>query len=201
MASAFRKLAAMVLAGVFLAACGNPACAALIAYHESVTGSGVLNGTSFSNSLITLTGTGDTDNVFTVNSRLANLVSMSVDVAGVGSATLTGDYYFFGQVHFGGFSRGIPASAGSTSVIQIANSAFTAYDLKSDLGPLPGLRAFAQNTQFATGDGGFLQMTSANNDARFLAQVTAVPEPSSVAIACVAGVGLLLARKRLGRAA
>lgn len=49
--------------------------------------SGVLFGTPFSNSLITLAGTGDTDNVTTVNSKLANIASMSVSVAGVGKTS------------------------------------------------------------------------------------------------------------------
>jgi len=60
---AFAAVATTTLAPGFAA----PAAASPIEYTETATGSGTLNGTAFTNDLITITAFGDTTGVITVN--------------------------------------------------------------------------------------------------------------------------------------
>ena len=72
--------------------------------------------------------------------------------------------------------------------------------MESDFALTPTSRCYG-NCQFATSYRGYFQLWAPNNDAKFLAKLTPVPEPPPFAFDCAAGVDLLLARKRLNREA
>jgi hypothetical protein len=62
--------------------------AGFIQYTATITATGSLGGTGFSNSPVTITGIGDTNNVVNASPLFTNLLtSVTVTVAGVGSGT------------------------------------------------------------------------------------------------------------------
>jgi hypothetical protein len=80
----------LAVAGSVLMAFGSSrADAAFVTYTETVIGSGSLGAQSFTDSLITITGTADTTNI--IHSGVVNtvLTSTTVEVAGLGTATFT----------------------------------------------------------------------------------------------------------------
>ena len=113
--------------------------AAPITYTDTGIGSGFLGGTAFTDAVITLTGTGDTTNVVPVGLQFLNLVSsLTIDIAGVGTATYNGvsspfafTNHTVGQVG-GGFGGEIGFAFGTFSL------AFAGYDLTTAFGPVSG---------------------------------------------------------------
>jgi hypothetical protein len=155
-----------------------PAAASPIEYTETVTGSGTLNGTTFTNDLISITAFGDTTGVimpaggFFVNPGVA----ATVTVSGVGSDTLPNAVVFVFQGPPLGPSAGFADSVQNAAILDTVDSAFSTYTLNTAIGPITGPN-FGQSST-TTGSGGSFQILSAG-DSTF----TAVPGP-------VVGAGL-----------
>jgi hypothetical protein len=189
---------AVLSAGVALWSTGLHA--APITYTESATVSGTLGNTSFTNALITITGTGDTTGVFN-DGNFRNNVSASFSIAGDGSGTFTDAIQTFVNQTFlptpaAGFDD---ATLGQPSILDTFSATFATYDLTTAIGPITGPPFINPGVGFAT-TAGTLVLNIAGNST-FTATTGVVPAPSigaGLPIFLVVG-GLLFAAKMFGR--
>ena len=177
---AFAAVATTTLALGFAA----PAAASPIEYTETATGSGTLNGTAFTNDLITITAFGDTTGVITVMPAPGGFfvnpgVVATVTVSGVGSDTLPNAVVFVIQAPPLGPSAGFADSVSNAAILDTVDSAFSTYALNTAIGPITGPN-FGQSST-ATGSGGSFQISSPPGLVN--STFTAVPGP-------IAGAGL-----------
>ena len=111
-----------------------------ITYTETATISGSLNGVSFANELLTLTGTGDTGAVAGPASSpgftgFTNPVTVTFSVAGTGSGSLTGPYHAFDNQS--AEAAGFTNETLQTSLLFIFGpAAFGSYALSTSIGPI-----------------------------------------------------------------
>lgn len=166
--------------------------AALITVTDQVTDSGSLDGTPFTNALVTVTFQGDTNNVTSSFSVFSIIGTVSVNVAGLTSDTLTGTLSAYSDTMFE--SGGIETV---TSVVLATDStAFATYDLNTSLGPMVG-QAFIANPSDLPTAGGTLMLDLTSNQSTFTATVagSSVPEPGSLLL-LGAGIAALRLRRR-----
>lgn len=188
-----RLRAAAVILGLVASASGRSE-AAFIMYTESAVGSGSLGGTAFTNALVTLTGTADTNNVTNPSTDLFTnpLSSATVTVAGVGTATFTDAFQI--TLRRNAQVAGFGDLTTNAFVLGNTNAAFATYDLRSPIGPLTGPSVGLPGSVSGTTSGS-LVINSAPGQATFTASPNAVPEPSSLTLCVVAGLaGLGCAR-------
>lgn len=167
------------------------AFAAPATYTSTIVGSGVLDGTAYTNALVTITATANTNAVgwngflFFVNA------TPTVTVAGLGSDTLTSPDMVvynnptapvagFGQLGFG-------------TVLGTFDPSFSTYDLTSSIGPVSNSYFDRPDLTFATSNGSF-SLTSASGNSTFTAQV--VPEPATFAALGLGAVAVLRRRRK-----
>jgi hypothetical protein len=172
--------------------------AAFLTYIDTATLSGSLGGTSFTDAKVTVSGTGDTDDLYHFQGfptqPAINLPSTTVTVAGIGTATFTNPFAIvYGQgLRFAGFAELTTLH----TVLGVQITTTRPYDLTTPIGPLPGVAEFTM-VPFQTSLG-VLEITSSTTGT-FTAAI--VPEPSSLALCGIAGVvGLAVARARRKRA-
>jgi len=176
---AFAAVATTTLAPGFAA----PAAASPIEYTETATGSGTLNGTAFTNDLITITAFGDTTGVITVMPGFfvnPGIVA-TVTVSGV-TDTLPNAVVFVVQGLPLGPSAGFADALSpvqNAAILDTVDSAFSTYALNTAIGPITGPN-FGQSST-ATGSGGSFQISSPPGLVN--STFTAVPGP-------VVGAGL-----------
>ena len=192
-----------LFAAVFLVS-GLAAHAATITYTETVTATGSLNNVAFTNALLTLQATVDSN---TITSRLAlpglstkllfiaPTLTFGGTVSGLGAFTLPAGQVFDNQY-------GETAGLGTTvqDIVDVTNPFFSTYDLKSATALLTG-GTFSNLGTYATVGSGNLTLSSVAATSTFQAQVmatTVTPEPSGFALLTtgLVGIGGLL-RKRL----
>jgi hypothetical protein len=190
-------------------------------FTETVTGSGVLDGTAFSNALVTLAGTIDSSTYAVDNSiGLASVFltpDATVTVGGV-TDTLTGhsldpsngsqfngpfevDATSLTEVH--GVYLGADVEF-STVVLILSTSSMSAnYASALEVGAISGQAGADVAFQFATASGAFFQLdsTSGSSTVTIAGGAASVPEPGSLVLACLGtvGVGLGASRKRRDR--
>ena len=170
-----------------------PAQGAPIVYTETFRGEGQLGGSYFFDALVTLTLVGDTDNVTGVG-LLSNTGTATVNVAGIGSGTFTGDVRAavvqgVGTGGFADFSAGLV-------IMYTDHPGLASYDLASSIGPLTGDARF-NAIPFATTAGGFAiySVSGLFDESTFTAAIerTAIPEPATLVLF---GIGLVAVARR-----
>jgi PEP-CTERM motif len=184
------------LAVFLLLGCFDRAEAGSITYTETVTGSGSLGGVAFTDELITIAGTADTNNVvMPAPGVFIVLTSTEVTVATVGSATFTDTVQAVDNQP--NLLAGFGDNSANLFLLGNHNSAFATYDLKSPIGPTSGTVVVNRGASFATTVGTF-EIDSVSTDGTFSAATTsAVPEPSSLVMLGIGVVSILgLVRRR-----
>src|SRR5262249_39941332 len=164
-----------------------------ITYTETATISGSLNGVSFVNKLLTLTGTGDTAAVAPVPpspgfSGFTNPVTATFSVAGTGSGSLTGSYHAFANNIAG--SAGI-SNATNFLLFIFGPAAFDSYDLKTSIGPFTDDAEWNPGVSFPSTAGALIIQTVSDEEGTFAAAVGGVvPLPGALPL-FVTGLAML----------
>ena len=149
MRSNFRaKLTALpqlLLPVLLVAVYAGSASATPIYYVFTGTASGTLGESSFSNKLLTVIATGNTDDVTVASGTYSdNKLSTTITIADIGTMTVTpgaGNYdYVFDNPTLEPYGPrigyGVTGIQNPSDIIQFTNAAYQTYDLKSSIGPL-----------------------------------------------------------------
>ena len=183
------KFTPCVLAAIISVICAANAKASPITYTESSTVSGTLNSVSFTNELLTLTGTGDTASVTNpISGLFSNPVGTVSFTLGAVSGTFT-DAFDVSSCS----ACGVPGLAGFfdlgvNDLLNTLSAAFATYALSIPIGPVTGSSFINAGLSFPTSVGA-LVINSAG-DATFTAVVT--PLPTALPLFASGLVGLLL---------
>ena len=189
-----KRLATTVVAAATVALIGSaaPLQASPITYSISGVGSGLFDGATFTNDLVTFTLTGDTDNITTLAPGVIMNpgTSMTADVEGLGQDDITGPSFAAFTPDFFDSGAGVAvlvaqegADVGPLAILS-TDPAFLAYTLSAatSFGPITGVGAGSTpdgSAVFDTSRGSF-QWSSVPTTSTFTART--VPEPSSFAM-------------------
>lgn len=176
-----------------LAALSTAAPAAPYVYTITATATGALDGTSYTNALVTLTATADTANVLGGGGVFIVPATVTVSVAGVGADAFTGPFDVFDNQNT--LIGGLDQTDGTGDVLDTVDPAFGTYDLRSPIGPVTGGAIYEFGTGFATTRGLF--HIDAATTSTFTASPQAVPEPSAFAALGVGALAVFRRRKRV----
>jgi hypothetical protein len=170
-----------------------------IVYSETLTTDGSLGGTAFTDELVTLTFTADTDNVTFFQgsgfTQYTNIPSVStVTVAGVGTATFS-DPISLSVFSFSTFSEfSVTDTSLGVDILDTfaVTAGFAGYEMNTSLAPVSGGAAYPVGTAFGTSAGNF-EFTKTGGG---ISTVSAVPEPSSLLLMALGLSGLAAYRAR-----
>ena len=190
---------------------GVIASAAPITYTLTTTATGTLGASSFMNSLVTVTLTGNTSNVTAgpapFTDVLVNSGSATVSVPGVGTGTFTDAIEVVSTLNdlaiFGTPAVLILDNTTGTGIVLQEGSVFSTYDLGGPLGPISGTGGVASGSHvtpvFPTTAGNLTWAVGQSLGASTFTASTTVPEPTSLTQFSVGLLGLTcvcLRRKR-----
>ena len=181
---------AKVLAAFLLLATGavsTPASAILITYTQTAVVSGSLNGTAFTDNVLTLTMTGDTSNIIPEFQLYAPL---AFTLSGGGSGVFTGETSInLQQVG----QAGLVVFLVATDFTFIDAPEFATYDLSTAFGPVTSEDAFVYGVPLPTSAGDLILDPFTIGTATFTATI---PEPSTWAMMLLGFAGLGIAGYR-----
>ena len=181
----------MLILGVLaiLVCSASPAPADTSTFTETTIASGTVDGTGFTNALVTITLTGDTANVGSGSPGKFSLPGIGmVSVSGVGSDTFTDDIRAAENQALPG--AGISDFTLNRTIIFTLNAGFASYDLTSSIGPLSGNGEFNNSFAFPT-LGGTFDLTSIGTVTFTAVESVATPEPGSLLLLAAGLAGLL----------
>ena len=181
----YSRIIGIALAAFAFAA---PAMASPITYTEVGTGSGTLDGTSFTNQLVTITMTADTSNITMTMGLIENHGATTVTVSTVGTDTLTNPFVFVNQTFVPTAAAGFGDTVLLTSIMDTFNSAFASYALLA-IGPTYG-PSFISGDTVATGSGTFRLSSMGDTTFTATAGVSAIPLPAALPLFAT-GIGAL----------
>jgi PEP-CTERM motif len=185
------------------------AAASPITFTISTSGSGTINGLTFTDGTIIFTAVTDTTNILngpetigdTGNSTSSPQGTDTVTIVGLGSWTLSDPVAFFDDRTTGvvGFFDLRPGDV-FVDLLDISGTPFSTYDLKSSLGPIsdPLANGTGTFTNIPTSIG-TLAFTGNSTNASFQAVTAGVPEPGSLALMMLGALGLHALRSRIVR--
>ena len=173
-----------------------------IIYQETATATGSLNGSGFSNAMVTLTAATDTTTI-TQNGSIFSAPNLTLTgtISGFGGsftftdATLTVDNQGVSRAGFGDFSNNL-------AILFVGAAPFATYDLTTSIGPISGTPVFNPGTAFATTAGNFILNSVSTASFQATLGPAAVPEPATIVSAGLATalcLGYARRRGRLGR--
>jgi hypothetical protein len=162
------------------------ASAALLTYTETADVSGSLNGVTFTDDLLTITGVGDTSSISGGPSFFFLGLPAEFTLSGGGSGTFTDSIYVVSNqsVTRGGFSD----FSQDLTLLITYSSAFATYDLSTPFGPVSGDPIYNGGSFFPT-TAGALIIDSVSGDATFTATI---PEPSTSVMMILGFVGIVI---------
>lgn len=174
-----------------------------IDFVQSAVGFGTIGNTNFSNTPFTITAIGDTANRLAFNTSGTSGFSIqhsscSITIGSLGTfqfqfATRTFVNNNFKMIGLANFHPLSPT--GSTDLFDgLMDNSFATWDMLSSIGPSTGnvFVAFLDNSEPTSG--GMLTMTVPGGPMTFSA--TIVPEPATVVLLVLGGLGLLTCRNR-----
>jgi hypothetical protein len=187
----------LLLSGLALAAHADP-----VTFTETLTGSSLDGPSPYTTETITITGTGNTDNVVFNSAEdeyTLLLTSATVQQGSNSVETFTGTVEAFvvpGQI--AGFEQLTPQNVNIAAVFGF-NDPFVGYALDSDISVTDDTQVPASSTQFDT-TGGSFDFWTESGTATFTSTVSPVPEPSSVALLVTGLLGVAEIVRRKSRA-
>jgi hypothetical protein len=207
-------LACLATATVNLFGGVSPVQAAPITYTETAMASGSLNGTSFTNKIVTITFFADTSNVAPFGNGcgpcVVNLASSAtVSVAGVGTDSFkdqTGIIGFpFLSPDLGGMAgvAMVDAAPQTSGLLLLAtiNNAFIGYGLTAAIGPIHGLAGTPDPTISYSTTLGHFTWNPFPESSTFTAAVAPVPEPGTLTLSALGLAGIVTRYRRRRSAA
>jgi hypothetical protein len=176
------------------------ASAATITYTESFTGIGTANGNPF-NGTVTFTLTSNTSLVFSNCDGLGPNVFCTpngvagVSIQGIGAGTFTGPWDVFDNQNV--------SAAGFTDnaiqdIVDLSNSVFATYDLKSAIGPVNSAYYFVLTGVPVGSSLGNIVISSYSGTPTFTATIS-TPDPASITLFGSGVIGLAAVLRRKSR--
>jgi hypothetical protein len=191
-----------ILAGVMFLAGAAAAEANPITLVETIEASGVLDGVSFTNALVTITASADNNASVALGEFITVTNAAGVSVVGVGSDAFSDPFAITSDllhVIIGIEDENYNGLGGSRPFLKLISGASPGYDLSTSLAPVTGTATANLGLVFGTAHGTF-EITSLSSSS-ITASARVTPEPSALALGVVGGLGALgyVVRRRTPR--